>query len=141
MTTWINDFQNNVVGGVSIAPGTQGADSATNGEAVDLIDGDGPVHGVLLVGAINLFAELDIEVKLQESDDGSSGWADIDGSNVKTVVMSSDSQGALEDEEVRITAKNRSKRYVRMVATADSGSTGGTIEMASYVFSQARRVS
>ena len=138
MTTWINDFQNNVVGGVSIAPGTQGADSATNGNSVDLADGDGPVHAVLLVGAINLFAELDIEVKLQESDDEST-WSDIDGSNVKTVVMSSDSQGALEDEEVRITAKNRSKRYVRMVATADSGSTGGTIEMASYVFSQKRR--
>lgn len=147
------DFAKGYAGGYSIAPGSsRGNDGAINGSAVDLGDGDGPVHACHGLGDSGSGGSYSAAFKLQESADGSTGWADItDGhaavlsgggsvsvaSGVATVAANS--QGANDLTTVGQTTGHRTKRYVRTVCTVDitAGSSSGTdIPVSSCVFSQ-----
>lgn len=126
MTLAINDLQNALVHGVSIAPGTQQAgDGTKNGSWVDMGESLGPVHGLVAIGNTDEYSVFDVSVKLQEADDSSGTNAqDINGTGsdpvgpgVETNTIASASATDNENTSVVVTAHNRSKRYVRAVVT------------------------
>lgn len=147
------DFANGYCGGYSIAPGSsRGNDGAITGSAVDMGPGDGPVHACHGLGDSGTGGSYSAAFKLQESEDGTNDWTDIENghaavlagggsvsvaSGVATVAASS--QGANDLTTVGQTTGHRSKRYVRTVCTIDitAGSSSGTdIPVSSCVFSQ-----
>jgi len=105
------DLVNNLDGDVSIEPGTNlSGSTASNGDAIDCLSQEGPVHGFFSsASATGTPDSYTVTCKLQESADGSTGWADINGQS--TLVLNGDKQQGF------VRAANRSQRYVRCVAT------------------------
>lgn len=103
----------------SIAPITQVA-GAVNGVAIDT-EGFGDGVCIISVGAATGTPTTQtVAGKLQESDDGSTGWGDITGAAITAITTNS------KTAEIRIDRRKRaaSKRYIRAVVTP--GFTGGS---------------
>lgn len=108
---------------------------AINGSAIDRID-----YGSCVVQAANGEAtgtpdSYTVDVKLQESADGSTGWADITGAAIDQIDADSG------DESVDVDLRT-CKKYVRAVVTvAFTGGTTPTVPVAvSIVFGGAREL-
>lgn len=83
--------------------------TAVNGEAVDCQNYDGPIAAVGTVGAAaNSPSAQAHVVKLQESADGSTSWADLATQRTGTITA---------DDGCVIVSGHRTKRYVRTVCT------------------------
>lgn len=136
MATFLNDYANIRQGGYSIQPGSsRGNDGDVNGSWVDLSDTDGTVHAECGVGDTGEGGTYKIDWKLQEADDSSgTNSQDISGA---TAAISDDSAETNDETSVAITTGQRSKPFVRVVATIDitGGSSSGTdIPVAATVF-------
>ena len=129
------DLTSNLQAEVSGSPGgtALSGTTASNGSSVDTQGLSGPVHGVFLAGAATgTPTSFSVACKLQESDDGSTGWADI--ANQRTGTL--DAAG-----EVAVVQGHHTKRYVRTVATpAFTGGTSPTLPYASAVCGAKERV-
>jgi hypothetical protein len=108
MSTKLHDFANQAVLG-GLTPRT--ATSTVTGSAVDLITGDGRCFAVQQVGTVSGTSPT-LAGKIQESADGSTGWADIAGATFTTVTAT---------DNVQAITFDRTQRYVRYV-----GTIGGT---------------
>lgn len=87
-----------------------------NGTAIDLKDYEGEAVAVLEAGAATAGSSPTLDVKLQDSDDGSTGWNDISGATFTQVTNAASSQKlSFNTDEV--------KRYVRAVGTLGGTST------------------
>jgi len=85
---------------------------ALNGSAVDLLTSEGPVFAYLTIGSAT-GSSLDVDVRLQQSANGTNGWADISGA---TFTQSYNETTADNVSEWIQTAYGRTQRYVRAVA-------------------------
>lgn len=120
MATWINDFKNNVVGGLSLAPAARTA--SANGTAVDLLEGDGGCFADILTGALT---DGSHNISLEEGDAS-------DGSDAVAITGATQAIAATDDNKVFQINFKRSKRYVRAVTTVASATTGGIVGVAIY---------
>ena len=115
------DIRNQLGGGPSQLPGSTALSGTTaaNGSSVDCDGMEGPVVLAVLTGAATgTPTSFSIAAKLQESDDGSTGWADL---------------GKLRGI--------RTKRYLRSVLTpAFVGGSSPTVPTASWITGNIRRV-
>ena len=117
MSTQINDFKNNLyddAAGDTIRPQTATAD--VNGQAVDLVDTDGPCGAKLVVGAVS--GTTTLNVKMQESTASGGTYTDITGATFTAVTASNKSQ---------IINFKRTKRFVRAAATLTGSTTSAAI--------------
>lgn len=108
MSTWINDFKNNVVapnGANTVEP--KALTTTTNGAAVDLADSDGQCFATLHVGAVTGTTPT-LDVKIQESDTSGGTYTDVSGATFAQVTASNKWQ-ALNFK--------RTRRFCRAVAT------------------------
>ena len=113
MSTHVNDFAAGVAVFAAVPPGTLTA--AYTGAAVDLVSADGPCFAVQQVGA---FEEGNTWTgRIEQSADGSTGWAAIAGAAFAAVTEATDTQA------IRFT---RTARYVRYAASL----TGSTADLA-----------
>lgn len=113
----IQDLASHLLAKTSIVPGASlSGTTAVNGTSVDTRGMGGPISGIFFLGAATgTPTALEVGCKLQESDDGSTGWADV--YNQRTAVIDAASG-------VGIVQAHHTKRYVRAVATP--AFTGGT---------------
>lgn len=88
----------------------QAATSTVTGSAVDVQDYRGKVK-VILATSIGGGTTPTLNVKLQDSADGSTGWADISGATFTEVTDSADAT-----ESIGVVLDS-SKRYIRAVGT------------------------
>ena len=112
MATWWNDYMNNAVQGQSFF--ALANDTLLEGAAVDMKEAEVGLHADLQTGVI---ASGSHAIKLQESEDGLTNWADIEDAVFATLVS-----GGPDDNDSRSLNFKRSKRYVR--AVADSTGSG-----------------
>ena len=98
--------------------------SSTNGQAKDLRGLDGQAL-VFLASTPGVGTNPTLDVKLQESDDGASGWADVAGATFSQV----GSGAAAEGIALRLSGR---KRYLRAVATI--GGTSPQFAFGVYLF-------
>lgn len=133
---FLNDYANGRQGGFSIVPGSsRGNDGDINGNWIDLSDTDGTIHAECGVGDTGSGGTYSVDYKLQEADDANgTNSQDISGA---TATISDDSAETNDETSVAITSGQRSKPFVRVVATVDvtGGSSSGTdIPVAATVF-------
>ena len=110
MSTKLHDIANNALLGAGLAPQT--VTSTTNGSAIDMINADGPCFAIQQVGNVTGTSPT-LAGKIQESADGSTGWADISGATFTSVTASTNTQ---------VITFERTKRYLRYVATLGGSS-------------------
>lgn len=129
------DIKNQLGGGPSQLPGSTALSGTTaaNGSSVDCDGMEGPVVLAVLTGAATgTPTSFSIAAKLQESDDGSTGWADLASQETLSVTAGS-SLGKLRGI--------RTKRYLRSVLTpAFVGGSSPTVPTASWITGNIRRV-
>jgi hypothetical protein len=128
------DARNQLGGGPSQLPGSTALSGTTaaNGSSVDCDLIDGPITLFVFTGtATGSPTSFSVAAKLQESDDGSSGWTDL--ATQETLSMTSGgSRGALRGI--------RTKRYLRSVLTpAFVGGSSPTVPTTSFVTGNLRR--
>lgn len=119
----------NVLSLTGVAP-TSAVAGAITGSAIDTAGyGDGMV--VVQVGATTgTPTSFTVDAKVQESADGSSGWADISGDSL-VQVTSANKTGEI---KIALGTRSASKRYVRVVVTpAFSGGTSPTVGVGAVV--------
>lgn len=101
-------------------------DGTANGTAVDRVVSGGTGDAVLLV-TTGVITDGSHAVKVQESADGSTGWADLAAGNIQgsmpTVV-------AANDDTMFEVGVRPALRYVRAVATTTGATTGGVFACA-----------
>jgi hypothetical protein len=97
-----NDFATRTVSGVSVPPSDYAND--TDGAAVDLAAGDGSAFALLAIG--NVFGQTQVGGRIEESANGSTGWAAIPGATFATQTTPNVTRA------IRFT---RTQRYVRAV--------------------------
>lgn len=98
----------------------QAATATTNGSAVDTF-GYNSAAVTLEVGAVSGTSPT-LDVKIQESADGSTGWADVSGATFTQVTAANNSQ------IIRVEGLGTSrKRYLRAVATIAGTSPSFTL--------------
>jgi len=106
---------------------TDSAAATINGSAIDRQGFQSCVLMVMAGAASGGPTAQTVDAKLQESDNGTSGWADVSGAAVTTV--SADNSSAEVDVDLATV-----KRYVRVVVTVGfTGGTSPTIPVASTV--------
>ena len=105
----------------SIRP--QAATGNITGVAVDCQEGGAEVPVLTLIGDIG--GGTTIDVKLQESADGSTGWADMTGAAQAQITDASQDDVVYAD-----TFFHRTQRYVRAVATFGGASADSDIAVA-----------
>src|SRR5262245_18966068 len=110
MSTKLHDLPHNAVLGQGLSPRT--LSSSINGNAIDLITGDGRCFAVQAVGTVT-GTTPSLAGKIQESADGTSGWADVTGAGFTSVTGSDNLQAISFD---------RTQRYVRYVGTVAGSS-------------------
>lgn len=106
--TFFNDLKNNLkddAAGNSIRPQT--ATSTVTGQAVDLVDTDGPCFAAIQVGTVSGTSPT-LDVKVQESDTSGGTYADIAGATFTQVTASNKSQ---------VINFKRSKRFCKLIGT------------------------
>jgi hypothetical protein len=108
--------------GISIPPQT--ATGTVSGTGVDMNEADGPIHGLLVVGAVSGTGPS-LDVRYQASDTSGGTYADIGvpGSVHPQVVASSKCSWA---------DFKRPKRWVRAVATVAGGSPSFSVSVALF---------
>lgn len=84
--------------------------ATANGSAVNLLDYDG-LAAVVLNSAAGTGTSPTLDVKLQHSDDGSTGWADITGAAFAQVTA------AAASVQKKVIHAGEVKQYIRAVAT------------------------
>lgn len=114
------DLGNNLDVKESIAPAAARANGTVNGSAVDLKEYGGRLSAILHSAAGSGTTPV-LAVKLQESDDGSSGWSDISGATFTNVT-----DAATSLQKIAFDADS-AKRYVRAVATITGAAGGGFV--------------
>ena len=83
--------------------------TADNGDAIDCNKYSGPIYGLACVAeATGSPDSFTVTAKLQESDDGSTSWADLSNQDTATITA---------DKGAAVVRGHRTKRYVRMVLT------------------------
>lgn len=98
----------------------QAATTTVNGSSVDTL-GYNSAAVILEVGAVSGTSPT-LDVKIQESDNGSTGWADVSGATFTQVTASNNSQ------ILRVEGLGTSrKRYLRSVATIAGTSPSFTL--------------
>ncbi len=122
----VNDWVKNVV---SVRP-IASSGATHNGAAIDTLGFNSLLADVEIGAATGSPTSFTVDAKLQESTNGSSGWADISGASItQQTAESKSAQIALEGLGV-----GTRKRYVRVViTTAFVGGTTPTIPVASVV--------
>jgi hypothetical protein len=123
MSTWINDFKNNVVaanGTNTIEP--KALTSTTNGAAVDLQDADGNCFATLHIGAVSGTTPT-LDVKIQESDTSGGTYTDISGAAF--------AQQTASNKWLAINFK-RAKRFARGAVTIGGSTPSFTIAVAIF---------
>src|SRR5258708_5426458 len=111
MSAHINDFASAVALHTAVSPSIQTA--AFNGDAIDMIDADGACFAVQQIGS---FEESNTWTgRIEQSADGSSGWAAISGAAFTAVT---------EGQNTQVIRFTRTARYVRYAASL----TGSTAE-------------
>jgi len=101
---------------VGVVPAAYGA-STTNGSTIDR---DGYLSAVLFVktGAVTGGpSTIGVDVKLQESETGTSNWADITGAAITQI-------GAANSNARVDVSLGGARRYLRVVSVVDFGGTG-----------------
>lgn len=101
---------------VEVAPVLRRTSTLT-GSAIDIKDYVGKMKFILASAAAAAGSSPTLDVKLQDSADGSSGWADISGA---TFTQVTDAADATEEIGVNIDGV---KRYIRAVGTIGGTST------------------
>jgi hypothetical protein len=114
MSTKLHDVAAAAVLAPSVAPAT--VTSSQNGSAVDLIAGDGNAFAVLVLGTVA--GGTTVGGKVQESADGSTGWADIAGAAFPNVTTG--------NAAYTVTFE-RTQRYARCVVTVSGGSPSAAV--------------
>src|SRR5262245_27076481 len=126
MSTLLHD----VAGQAKLVQGAtpQTATSTLTGPAQDLIDADGHCFAIQTVGAVSGTSPT-LAGKIQESADGSTGWADVAGATFTTVTSGNGIQA--------ITFE-RTKRYLRYVGTI--GGTSPSFGVAAVIGQQKKQL-
>lgn len=128
------DARNQLGGGPSQLPGSSALSGTTaaNGSSVDCDLIEGPVTLFVFTGATTGSpSSFSVAAKLQESDDGSSGWTDLATQETLSVTSGS-SLGKLRGI--------RTKRYLRSVLTpAFVGGSSPNVPTCSFVTGNLRR--
>lgn len=115
------DLLNTTIANVQPTPAAAITATTTNGSAVNILDYEGPV--VIVLDARNVAgATPTLDVKIQDSADGSTGWADVSGAAFTQVTTGQSSQRIVVDS-------NACKKFIR-----DVGTIGGT-STPSYIWS------
>lgn len=96
----------------NIVPASRAA-GTVNGAAIDTL-GYGAVRSTLATGAIDA-GITDVDLKLQDSADGSTGWADITGAAIATLDGGDDDDAPAIDVLLGGRAAGTIKRYIREV--------------------------
>ncbi|MBA4065457.1 MAG: hypothetical protein C0501_17435 [Isosphaera sp.] len=103
MSTALHDLASAAVAAAGLYPDTR--TSSPTGPAVDLIAADGPCFAVQLVGD---FTGDSLAGRVEQSADGSTGWATVPGAEFAAVTAANN---------VQVIRFARSLRYVRYAAT------------------------
>lgn len=90
--------------------------ATTNGSAVDLLGVKSGLNFILDSGAATVGTLPTLDVKIQDSADGSTGWADVTGMAFAQVTTVASAQ-------VLGIANGKTRRYVRAVATIGGSAT------------------
>jgi hypothetical protein len=126
MSTKLHDLPHNTALGQGLTPRT--LSNSVNAAAIDLITGDCRCFAVQMVGTVG-GTTPSLAGKIQESADGSTGWADISGATFAAVTASDNLQSISFD---------RTQRYVRYVGTV--AGTTPTIPAAVLIGQQKKEV-
>lgn len=126
MAVGFPDLVNGYIGGNSIK---ETATASVNGSAIDLTEGEGPVHVVVSIGAASGTSPT-MDAKLQESVDGSTGWADVAGA---TLAQKTDSDA---NTQSVFETHGRGQPFVRVVATV--GGTTPSFHLHAAVLSKSK---
>jgi hypothetical protein len=125
MSTKLQDFTNEAILGVGLAPQTIAA--TTNGPNGDMINGDGLCFAVQQVGVVSGTSPT-LAGKIQESTDGAT-WTDVAGAVFATVTASTNNQ---------CIAFERTKRFLRYVGTV--GGTTPSFAVAVVISQQKKQI-
>jgi hypothetical protein len=109
MSTKLHDFAHQAILGAGLTP--RANTTTVTGSAVDLITGDGRCFAIQQVGTVSGTTPT-LAGKIQESADGSTGWADISGATFSAVSAA---------DNIQAIGFDRSQRFVRYI-----GTIGGT---------------
>ena len=114
MSTHLHDVAAHAVLAPSVAPAV--VTTTQNGSAVDLLTGDGNAFAVLVLGTVA--GGTTVGGKVQESADGSTGWADITGATFPNVTTGT---------AAHLLTFARTQRYVRCVVTIAGGTPSAAV--------------
>lgn len=119
------DLHNNVSPVLSIVPKVVNDDTEGTGVAVDL-QGFGAAEVLFLVGdsGDTLSGSVSLQCKIQDSDDGSTGWADVTGDDLLGSASIIDAPA--EDQVVQALGYLGSKRFIRAIVDTTGTHTNGT---------------
>src|SRR5262245_37781784 len=120
MSTALHDVASAAFVAAGLYPDTK--TSSPTGSAVDMVTADGPCFAVQQVGEFSATALAGV---IEESADGSTGWAAIDGAAFTAVTA---------QNNVQVITFTRTARYLRYVGTITGGSP--SIEMAVLIGEQ-----
>src|SRR5262245_48321618 len=126
MSTKLHDLANNAILGVGLTP--RSVTSTVTGSAGDLQTGDGRCFAIQQVGTMTGTSPT-IAGKIQESADGSTGWADVAGATFTTVTN---------NDNVQAITFDRTQRYVRYVGTVTG--TSPSIPVAVVISEQKKQL-
>jgi hypothetical protein len=126
MSTVLHDVANQAILGVGAAPQT--ATATVTGSAGDMVNGDGPCVAIQQVGAVSGTSPT-LAGKIQESPDGSTGWADIANAAFAAVTATGNYQAVTFE---------RTQRYLRYVGTI--GGTSPSFALAVVITQQKKQV-
>lgn len=115
MSTKLHDLNQAALYKSGLNPSTRGAGitNSQTGPALDMIEGDGICHLISTVGYFSGTGVPTFDCKVQESADGSTGWADITGAALSQITT----QATTTPATAQIVQFQRTKRYLRLVST------------------------
>ena len=108
MSTALHDVASAALVAAAVYPDTKS--STVTGSAIDMVTADGPCFAIQQVGE---FSATSLAGVVQESADGSTGWAAISGAAFAAVTA---------ENNVQVITFRRSARYLRYVGTITGGS-------------------
>lgn len=117
MSTQLHDLANALANASSVPAAVT---TTANGSAIDLMLAEGGnISAILSVGAVSGTSPT-LAVKFQESDDGTTGWVDMDDSTFTTVTAANNLQ---------VRSFQRTKRYIRHVLTLGGTTPSFTLSL------------
>lgn len=106
MSTALHDLASAAFAAAGLYPDTK--TSSPTGSAIDMIAADGPCFAIQQVGDIS--DDTTLTGHIEQSENGSTGWAAIDGAEFADVIA---------DNNVQVIQFTRTARYVRYAADLD----------------------